>query len=206
MSCSDATTAPRGIDETAAATWKTWVLTSGSEVRPVAPPAEGSAQARTELDEILRVQSARTAASDSLVRHWDGRPTDRWHEKTLELLDFYWPLLPDVRIATPVRSARILALVNVAMYDALVAVWDAKAAYHRRAPSDVEGRVAQLAEGDGASSYPSMHAAVAAAAAGVLSHLFPLDDTLRLHALEREAGDARIAAGVAYRSDVDAGY
>src|SRR5678816_2402845 len=47
---------------------------------------------------------------------------------------------------------------------------------------------------------------VAAAAATVLSHLFASDDTLELHALEREVGDARIAAGVAYRSDVEAGY
>jgi membrane-associated phospholipid phosphatase len=55
-------------------------------------------------------------------------------------------------------------------------------------------------------SYPSEHAAVSAAAAAVLSHLFPKEDTLGFHAMEREAGEARIAAGVARRSDVDAGY
>jgi hypothetical protein len=40
----------------------------------------------------------------------------------------------------------------------------------------------------------------------VLSYAFPFDDTLRFHRLERDAGDARVIAGVAYRSDVDAGY
>ena len=45
-----------------------------------------------------------------------------------------------------------------------------------------------------------------AAAAGVLTFLFPFDDTLRFQRLMREAGDSRIVAGAAYRSDVDAGY
>src|SRR5207253_2274052 len=132
--------------------------------------------------------------------------TAHWHEKTLDLLEFYWALLPDVRFATPVRSARILSLVNVAMYDAMVAAWDAKVAYRRTAPAEADPRVKALVDGDGTSSYPSQHAAAAAAAAAVLSYLFPNDDTLRFHAMEREAGDSRVAAGVAYRSDVDAGY
>jgi len=206
FACSDSPTAASSPDESAAAAWKPWLLTSAAEVRPSAPPVNGSAQARAELDEILRLQSARSAKSDSLVRHWNVLPTTRWHERTLALLDFYWPLLPDIRLATPVRSTRILSLVNTAMYDALVAAWDAKVAYRRPSPSRADARVTALADEDAVSSYPSMHAAAAAAAAAVLSHLFASDDTLELHRLEREVGDARIAAGVAYRSDVEAGY
>jgi membrane-associated phospholipid phosphatase len=133
-------------------------------------------------------------------------PTTPWHTLTLDMLEFYWALLPDVRPATPVRSARILALVNTAMYDALVATWDAKYAYMRRAPSLVDSRVRQLVSVADVPTYPSEHAAVAAAAAAVLSYAFPFDDTLRFHRLERDAGDARVIAGAAYRSDVDAGY
>jgi membrane-associated phospholipid phosphatase len=204
--CTEAPSGPRAPAENDAGHWRTWVLASGSEVRPAAPPAESSPEAKQELDEIVRLQGAQTAATDSLVHAWDVLPTTPWHALTLDMLEFYWALLPDVRSATPVRSARILALVNTAMYDALVATWDAKYAYMRRAPSLVDSRVRQLVSVGDVPTYPSEHAAVAAAAAAVLSCAFPFDDTLRFHRLERDAGDARVIAGAAYRSDVDVGY
>jgi membrane-associated phospholipid phosphatase len=204
--CTDGPAAPRRVDESAAAQWKPWVLASPSDLRPAAPPAEGSAQTIRELDEIVRLQASRNRATDSLIAYWDALPTSHWHERTIDLLEFYWALLPDVRLATPVRSARVFSLVNVAMYDAMLAAWDAKVAYHRRTPAEADKRISPFGAEDATSSYPSDHAAAAAAAAAVLSNLFPNDDTLRLHALEREVGDARVAAGVAYRSDVDAGY
>jgi membrane-associated phospholipid phosphatase len=111
-----------------------------------------------------------------------------------------------VRLATPARSARAFSLLHVAMYDALVATWDAKYAYNRLAPALSGRRVRALVPVADIPSYPSEHAAAAAAAAGVLSYLFPNDDTASFHALAREAGEARIAAGAAYRSDVDAGF
>ena len=206
LACSESPVEPGAAVERDAGQWRTWVLPSGSAIRPPAPAADASAQTAQEIEEIVRLQSARTNATDSLVRYWDVLPTARWHATTLDLLEFYWALLPDVRHATPVRSARILALVNVAMYDALVATWDAKYAYLRRAPSAADSRVRALVDVRGVPSYPSEHADVAAAAAAVRSYAFPFDDTLRFHRLEREAGDARIVAGAAYRSDVDAGY
>jgi membrane-associated phospholipid phosphatase len=206
VACSDAPSAPEVESEATAGQWRTWVLATGSELRPSAPPAAGSVQAVQELDEIVRLQSTRPAAADSVVRYWNVLPTQRWHELTLELLEFYWALLPDVRTATPVRSARILSLVNVAMYDAMVATWDAKYAYGRLAPAMVDARVRGLVSVGSLPSYPSEHAAVAAAAAGMLAALFPFDDTLRIQRLARDAGESRIVAGAAYRSDVDAGY
>jgi membrane-associated phospholipid phosphatase len=206
IACSDATSAPGVQSETTAGQWRTWVLASGSELRPGPPAAPGSAQAAQELDEIVRLQTTRTATADSLVRYWNVLPTQRWHELTLELLEFYWALLPDVRAATPVRSARILSLVNVAMYDAMVATWDAKYAYGRLAPAMVDTRVRGLVSVGGLPSYPSEHAAVAGAAATMLAALFSFDDTLRIQRLARDAGESRIVAGAAYRSDVDAGY
>lgn len=204
--CSDSPSAPRQQDERTAGQWKTWVLASGADLRPAAPPADGSTQSRQELDEIVSLQASRGPASDSLIQFWNRLPTAPWHAKTLDLLSFYWPLLPDVRYATPVRSARILSLVNVAMYDAMVAAWDAKYTYNRRSPAAVDSRIHALAGISDVPSYPSEHAAAASAAAAVLSYLFPFEDTLAFHQLEHDAGEARILAGAAYRSDVDAGY
>jgi membrane-associated phospholipid phosphatase len=206
IACSDAPAAPRLADEHDAGRWRTFVLANGAELRPGAPPAEGSPQSVQELAEIVRLQGQRTAATDSMVHVWNVLPTTIWHRQTLDVLAFYWALLPDVRYATPVRSARVLSLVNVAMYDAMVAAWDAKYAYNRRAPAALDARVHPLVDVGGVPSYPSEHAAAAAAAAAVLSYLFPFEDTLALHRLELDAGESRIRAGVAYRSDVDAGY
>ena len=206
LACSDTPSAPRLADESTAGQWRTFVLANGAELRPGAPPAEGSPQSAQELEEIVRLQGQRNSVSDSIVQAWIGLPTENWHRQTLDLLAFYWPLLPDVRYATPVRSARVLSLVNVAMYDAMIAAWDAKYAFNRRPPATVDRRVHPLVDTHGVPSYPSEHTAAAAAAAAVLSYLFPTEDTLALHRLAQDAGESRIRAGVAYRSDVDAGY
>src|SRR5690242_19144859 len=109
--CTEAPSAPRTQPENTAGQWRTWILPRGPEVRPAAPPAASSADQRREIDEIVRLQGTRTTTTDSIVRAWDVLPTAPWHTLTLDMLEFYWALLPDVRPATPVRSARILALV-----------------------------------------------------------------------------------------------
>src|SRR5215471_6902646 len=100
--CSDGPAAPRRFDESEAAQWKPWVLASPSDLRPAAPPSDGSAQTLRELDEIVRLQASRNRSTDSLIAYWDALPTTHWHERTIALLEFYWALLPDVRVATPV--------------------------------------------------------------------------------------------------------
>jgi PAP2 superfamily. len=203
--CSDAPSAPSVVDaEAGAGAWRPWVLASASEVRPPAPAPAGSSDAARELDAVVRAQ-ATGAVSAATIARWSGSPSAVWDSTALRLLDFYFPLLPDVRIATPARAARVMALLHVAIYDALLATWDAKYTYRRVSPAEADARVRALVTLQGVPSYPSEHAAVAEAAAAVLADLFPAEDTLLFHAMAREAGEARIAAGAAYPSDVSAG-
>ena len=204
--CLDSPVAPVGTSDADAGQWRTWVLANGAALRPLPPPADASTETAAEIAEIVAIQQALTPTQDALVRKWDALPTSAWHELALDLFGFYWILLPDVRVATPARSARAFALLHVAMYDALVATWDAKYAYERRPPARADARVRALVPVADVPSYPSEHAAAAAAAAAVLIYLFPKEDTVGFNQLAREAGDARIAAGAAYPSDVDAGY
>src|ERR1051325_5582598 len=60
LSCGDTPTAPASAGEMDAGQWKTWVLASGAELTVAAPPAENSAQARQELDDIVAAQAGRT--------------------------------------------------------------------------------------------------------------------------------------------------
>ena len=204
--CAEPSTAPTLPNEAGAADWPTFVLTRGDALRPTAPPAERSAVAESEIQEIIALQRTTTATTDSLVRRHDGDPTSIWTQAAVDLLGVYWTILPDVRNATPARSARLMALLHVAMHDAVVASWDAKFAYRRRAPARGDGRVRALVPVGDLPSYPSEHAAVAAAASAVLVASALPGDTARLRALMREVGDARIVAGAAYPSDVQAGY
>ena len=202
----DDPTAPGQVARDEVADWSTWILPASDAIRPAAPAADKSAQTMAELDEIVRLQSARTPTTDSVMRVYAGDPGAPWSRLAVGRLDFYWPLLPDVRIATPVRAARIMALLHVATYDAMVAAWEAKYTYNRPAPARASSRVRALVPLDGTPSYPSEHAAAAAAAAMILSYAFPIEDTAAFTREARAAAESRIVAGAAYRSDVEAGW
>lgn len=183
----------QGFDGSAmpqAAQWDTWVLESASELRPEAPPdAAATAEEWAELKEIV---AANDAAAIANVAYWDaGTPTYRW----LELA------LAEYSKGPPSGSvSRGLALLNVAIYDAIVASWDAKYEYDRPRPAGVNA----LIDVPYTPSYPSEHAAAAGAASTVLAYLFPemADD---FEAKAEVAALSRVQAGVHYPSDVDAG-
>jgi membrane-associated phospholipid phosphatase len=173
-----------------AAHWQTWVLASSDELRPAPPPdAAATAAELAELKEMMATADADTLAS---VAYWDaGAPSYRWIELALNK---YSSGPPNPRVS------RALALVNVALYDAIIAAWDAKYAYNRPRPRGV----ASLLAISNSPSYPSEHAAAAGAAATVLSYLFP-DEADAFAALAEESAQSRVAAGVHYPSDVEAG-
>ena len=72
--------APLGAQqiEPLAGTWKTWVLTSGSQLRLPPPPVSVFA---SELSELRTLESQRTTAAIDTVKFWDtGSPGFRWVE------------------------------------------------------------------------------------------------------------------------------
>jgi membrane-associated phospholipid phosphatase len=177
--------------------WRTWVLTSGSELRPPAPPADRSAQTAAELTELRQLQAQRSPITNTIIQFWNSGPaTQRWTELALSMIQR--------DKVNPVRAARLLAYLHTAMHDAVVATWDAKETYHRRAPYVLARGLQPGIPIDKTASYPSEHAAVAGAASAMLAHLFP-NDAAALAGMEREACESRLLAGVNYRSDVEVG-
>ena len=99
-----------------------------------------------------------------------------------------------------------MALFHTAISDAAIAAWDAQVAHDRPSPAATSDEITPAAGVDPAqSSFPSEHAAVAGAAATVLAYLVPDAEAGRFDTLATEAAESRIAAGAAFRSDVDAG-
>jgi membrane-associated phospholipid phosphatase len=107
-------------------------------------------------------------------------------------------------VNTP-NATRMLALVNVAMYDATIACWRNKYLHRRPRPAALDPGISPLVETPDSPSFPSEYAATSAAAAAVLSYLFPADGSLYTD-LAQEAGRSRLFAGVEFPSDYLAGF
>ncbi len=173
------------------------ILARSPDAFRVAPRVEiGSAEDRAQLDEIVAHQ-ARPPVTTERIAYWTAGPSPaRWNEI----------LLATVRKAktNPIRVSRVLALLNAAMYDAIIAACDAKIAYRRSSPADRDSRIKKLAPPDELSSHASADAAVAAAAVAILGAIYPdhADDYARL---ADEVTEVRLTTGTQTRSDIDAG-
>jgi hypothetical protein len=106
--------------------------------------------------------------------------------------------------ADPPRAARAYALESVSSYDAGVACWDAKYAYWAMRPFQLDPTFKPLFPTANHPGYPSADGCFSMAAAATLAYLSP-PDAPALAALANQAGEARIWAGVHFRSDVTAG-
>lgn len=181
--------------EPGASDWQTWVVDDVAVLRPPAPPDPAATQA--ELQEVQQQVAGRDAAALQQIAYWDsGSPSYRWVEVTLGQLK-------DKRVPAP-RALRALSLVNVAVYDAMVAAWDAKYSYNRTRPAALAPGLAVVAQHTHSPSYPSEHAVAAGAAATVLGYLFPEEAQL-FQDKAQEAAQSRVLAGAHFPSDVAAG-
>jgi len=181
--------------EPEAGTWQTWVLESGSQLRLPAPPNEQ--QTQTELEALKELSGNQDQATLDQIGYWNTGPAVyRWNELAVN------EALKNGMGNSP--ASRLLALLNVAMYDATVAAWDSKYVHNRLRPSEVDPTLQTVTPNPNSPSYPAEHAVVAGAASEILAYLFP-DSTEAFQEQAEEAGQAFVLAGVQYPSDVEAG-
>jgi hypothetical protein len=208
-----------------------FALTSPSEYRPAGPPALTSARYAQDLNELEAVgglvSTHRTPSQTETAQFWQlDTPTALWDRVADSLaLKHHRTLL---------ASARLLALVNIALADATIAVFDAKNAFNfwRPATAIVEAG----SDGNPATAavptwlpllttpyfqeYPSAHSGVSAAAAMMLASTFG-DDTdftmisaglpgvthtfTHFSAAVAEVANARVYAGFHFRFSCEDG-
>src|SRR4029077_8167667 len=128
----------------------------------LAPPP--AADATTfEIQQIKKLISQDPAVLEK-IHFWDaGAPGYRWMQMTQQLA-------VSEGLATPYQT-RTLALVAAAIYDATVAAWESKYAYLRQHPSEIDPSIQPVVPTTKGPSYPPEHAALAGAAAAVLTYL-----------------------------------
>ena len=182
---------------------KTFLFDSATAVslRPGPPPSTGSAQFKTEAEEVYRVSSNASREQLRIVHFWaDGiaTPTPPGHWNAIAAADFMG------RRFSEVRWARNLALLNMALMDAAIVCWDTKYFYFNPRPSQVDPRIKTLTGLPNFPSYISGHSTFSGAAAAILGHIVP-ERASAYAAMAKEASDSRLFGGIHYRSDCEAG-
>lgn len=169
-------------------------------LRPPAPPAIGSAEFKEALAEVKRFSEIRSGEVWRIAQLWgDGAatytPPGHWNEIACRSI---------VREKfSELRTARTLALMNMAIFDAGISCWDAKTYYWYPRPSQVDPSIKTIGLPN-FPSYTSGHSTFSAAAATVLGYIFP-EESSSFEAMALEAAESRIYGGIHYRFDSEAG-
>lgn len=182
---------------------RTWVMTFDEMVseRPGPPPSTSSAQMAAEVEEVRQTVNNITRNQLAIVHKWaDGAssPTPPGHWNGIAL-----PYIRDAKLSE-VRAARAFALLNMALHNAAVASWDVKYTYFNPRPSQMDRRIEVLTGLPNFPSYTSGHSTFSAAAAVVLSYLFPQGSAF-FDEQKEEAAISRLYGGIHYRSDIEVG-
>ena len=199
------------------ATTTPFALTSPSQFRPAGPPALGSAPYVTAFSEVKAFGSAtstvRTPFQTETAKFWQlDTPIDMW--------DRVADTLAQENHFNLMRSARLLAFLNIAEADAAIAVWDAKNKFNFWRPVTAIGDPtwAPLLVTPYFQEYPSGHSGVSSAAATVLASFFGPDAQFTVtsnglpgvnrsftsfSAAVAQVADARVFAGFHFRFSCD---
>ncbi len=180
---------------------KTWYVPSVLDVRPPVPPTPGSAEFEDNVKELNNYADNMTTEWRRIANFWqDGlgtyTPPGHWNRFAKDYIIKYK--------LNPIRAARVFAYLNTAMMDAGISCWDAKYYYYYPRPINLIDGYKTIAGTPNFPSYTSGHSVFSAAAAEVLSYIFPAEgDIFRNWALE--AADSRVYGGIHWRFDAAVG-
>jgi hypothetical protein len=108
-----------------------FALESGSQFRPGPPPAVSSARYATDFNEVkslgLMSSLTRTADQTAIGRFWSAAPVQNVWNQIAEMAGTAFH-------NTLAQNARMFALVDTSLADSVIALYDAKYAYHRWRP------------------------------------------------------------------------
>jgi hypothetical protein len=182
---------------------RAWMMTPADVLneRPGPPPSTSSPEMQQELAEVRQTAANLSRDQLAIAHFWnDGAatptPPGHWNQIAAGYVR-------DAQLSE-VRAARAFALLNMAMHDAAVGCWDAKFAYFNPRPSQLDRSIRTAIGLPNFPSYTSGHSTFSAAAAVVLSYLFPAG-AASFESMREEAGISRLYGAIHYRSDIAAG-
>lgn len=178
--------------EPAAGQWKTWFAGPVKDYRLPKPVAT-----KNEVEQVLKAQQQLDSAALQQIAYWNaGAPGYRWQQ----MIQGLWMSAGNVE-----TGIHAFMLIGTATYDATVIAWDNKYHYKRLRPYEADRRVQLKIPAPNSPSYPCEHAVAAGVASTLIAHFYPqLADSV--HQMAQRAMASRVAAGVAYPGDTQAGF
>jgi len=178
-----------------------WLMNTSDQIMPPAPPAFGSAQFDAGLKTVKQIANNRTAEQLQIAQYWDdgagtSTPTGHWNAIACGLIQNY--------SLHELRAARTLALMNTATEDSGICCWKAKYDYWELRPITADPTIKTVFATPNFPSYTSGHSDFSGTAAGVLSYIFPKEQS-QLKAQAQQASLSRVYAGIHYPFDCDQG-
>jgi hypothetical protein len=151
---------------------------------------------KSETAAVLAAQGFLDSAGQQRLLYWNaGAPNYRWTDM------MYRIFIND----TSRYGGLAYMVMQVAIYDALVAAFDTKEAYDRKRPYELDKRIHLKVPAPASPSYPCEYSVAAGVANAVIARYYPqLKDSVER--MSRQLMEARIAAGVAFPSDTKAGF
>jgi hypothetical protein len=202
-----------------------FALTSPAQFAPPGPPALGSARYNQDLAEVMtmgaRNSTARTPDQAQTVVFWGGpgdTPVGQWDRVAVDLAQQnHFNLM---------KSAHLLAMVNISIADAVISVFYAKNLFDSWRPITALNPTFNpagffpLLVNPYFQEYPSAHSGTSSAATATLASIFGENTTFTVTSLAlpgvmrtfnnfsaaaAQVGDARVFAGIHFRSACDDG-
>lgn len=168
---------------------------------PPPPPAIDSKEFQDDIKQVRAYSDNRTREYWKIADYWaDGAgtptPPGHWNVIAADLIRKHQ--------FNELRTARTLALMNRAVMDGGILCWHAKYYYYLPRPSQLDPNITVATGIPNFPSYTSGHSTFSAAAATVLSYVFP-EEKKMLTAMAEEAGLSRVVGGIHYNCDNIAG-
>ena len=180
---------------------KMWSVENVEDTRPAPPPAIGSPAYEADVAVLRDYANHMSEERRRVANFWqDGlgtyTPPGHWNEFAKEFIVKY-------RL-NPLRSARTLAYLNMAMMDGGISCWDAKYYYHYPRPIQTDRTLTTIAGTPNFPSYTSGHSVFSAAGAEVLAYIFPEEADL-VRGWAEEAAISRVYGGIHWTFDATVG-
>ncbi|WP_082233157.1 vanadium-dependent haloperoxidase [Halobacillus massiliensis] len=130
------------------------------------------------------------------IYYGSGVPTKQWSPVIDRLIDTY--------NVSPTYAARILAVVQAAVNDTMMVVWDMKYKWDTARPDQYDQKLRTILCTPRFPTYPSGHATMSGCSEVVLSYFFP-SEAKKLKKIAEDDAVSRLYAGVHFPSDNEEG-
>ncbi|WP_280770846.1 vanadium-dependent haloperoxidase [Salipaludibacillus daqingensis] len=151
----------------------------------------------SEIEIVKNTLNKLTNQERDIAKYYSfGPPTKQWTPVIDRLIDTYE--------VTPVHTARIIAITQAAINDAMVITWRIKYLTDIARPNQIEPSLKIVIPTPAFPAYPSGHATMSGCAEVILSYFFPKEAT-RLKEIAEENAYSRLLGGVHFKADNDEG-